>query len=144
MNACQGLNNVSDCLNRSLSGSLRGCRQSTLWISNSQGQPISDILIDETNAELVLHIQIRETKFVVLDMRATQETVMVSGEWIDFTSHKGFCGLSKFDSLIPLAHAVHPETLWFEIKPDGLSIHLAKQVSRDASLPSLTLPNTTQ
>ena len=53
---------------------------------------------------------------------------------------EGYFRPSGFESLIPLPHAVQPETCSTHIQPDGVEILLAKQLRSPQSKLSIELP----
>lgn len=127
----QSLDDASHYFDGSFSCSFNGCQQSTLWIGNSEGQPISAITATETKTSLILDIQIPDVNAILISIKATQETIRIRGKGKD--SYKNLLASDQFESLIPLSHSVHPNSLWISKQRDGLLIQLIKQLDTQPS-----------
>ncbi|MBD2464773.1 hypothetical protein H6G89_27610 [Oscillatoria sp. FACHB-1407] len=127
----QSLDDASHYFDGSFSCSFNSCQQSTLWIGNSEGQPISAITATETKTSLILDIQISDIDAILMNVKATLETICIRGKWKE--PYIDFIHLGQFESLIPLSHSVHPNSLWISKQKDGLLIQLIKQLDTQPS-----------
>jgi len=128
MNAFQALNDVNQDLAGSFSGLPTGCQQSTLWIAYTEETPIAGIKIQEKDVTLILKVHISDIHLVKLNLHITRETVLIQCQPTEAAGVKGYFLPSRFQSLIPLPHRIHPEIYGTEIHQDGLTIQLAKKL----------------
>lgn len=130
MAALQDLDDRKLAPNREFAHSPQACQPVSFWMGN-QGQPFAAVTIHETKAELILRTQCSESNFIVFDVQATQETVLIWGHWLEIMDARGCYCPRPFESLIVLPHLVHPETLRIKPDPKGseLVIEIAKQVN---------------
>lgn len=129
MKGFQESHDVSQYLEGSFSSLLNGSQQSTLWIGNTAETPIAAITIQEMEVTLMLKVHISDIHLLKLDLQITPQTVLIQGQPTTATVVEGFFRASRFESLIPLPHAVQPETCRIQIHADGVTIKLAKHLS---------------
>ncbi|MEG4488683.1 hypothetical protein [Microcoleus sp. D2_18a_B4] len=128
MNAFQALNDINQDRAGSFSRFPTGCQQSTLWIAHTEETPIAGITIQEKKLTLILKIRISDIHLVKLNLQITPETVLIKGQPTEVAGVEGYFLPSRFQSLIPLPHRVHPEIYGTEIHGAGLTIQLAKEL----------------
>lgn len=120
---------MGDYLYRSSSSLLHGSLQSTLWISSSGETSISSIIINETEVDLILRIDVSDLHLFKLDLTISPETVLIQGQPIEATIVEGYFCPNGFESLIPLPHVVKPETYWAEIKENTVILQITKELN---------------
>ena len=128
MNAFQALNDVNQDLAGSFCGLPTGCQQSTLWIAHTGETPIAGIKLQKKDVTLILKVYISDIHLVKLNLHITPETVLIQGQPTEAVGVEDYFLPSRFQSLIPLSHRVHPEIYGTEINQDGLTILLAKEL----------------
>lgn len=117
------------------------CRESTLWIGNTEERPIAAITIHETETKFVLKVGISDIHLVKnLILQITPETVLIQGQPTDAMVVEGYFRPHGFESLIPLPHPVQPETCLAQIEPDVLTIQIAKDLRVEPSPVWIQLP----
>lgn len=131
---------MSKYLDRSLSNSPDYHQQLALWVGNIEESVISEITIHETKAEFILSIRIPQLNLMDLSVQVTQEVILLQGQWQEALQVEGFFHPPGFANLIPLPHAVHPETVWVEKQANGLLIQLTKQAEIQPSVVQLYFP----
>ncbi|MEG4533346.1 hypothetical protein [Microcoleus sp. D2_18a_D3] len=142
MNAFQALNDVNQDLAGSFSGWPTGCQPSTLWIAHTEETPIAGIKIQEKKLTLILKVHIPDIHLVKLNLQITPETVLIQGQHTEAVGVEGYFLPSRFQSLLPLPHRVHPEIYGTEIHSDGLTIQLAKELRIPPSKVRIQVSNT--
>jgi HSP20 family molecular chaperone IbpA len=140
MNSIQTSNDVSQSLDGSWFNSVNCCRQSTLWIGNTEEVPITAITIHEMEAKLVIKVYISDVHLFKFDLQITPETILIQGQLSEKAGVEGYFRPNGFESLIPLPHVVQPERCWAQIQTDGLTIHLVKQLRFQQSKIRIQLP----
>ena len=117
---------LSQLLQESVANLLKDCHQSTLWVANTAQMPISEITIHETATEAVLTAYLADVDMKTLKVEASQETLLIQGQYSESMSVDGYFSPQHFQSLIPLPYAVHPATIQAELKPGVLMIRFPK------------------
>jgi hypothetical protein len=140
MNAFQESNHASQYLEDLFSSLLNRTQQSTLWISTTAETPIASITIHEMETTLMLKVDISDIHLVKLKFQITSETLLIQGQPTAVSQVPGYFSPNGFESLIPLPHAVKPETCSTELQPDGVKIQFAKQLRVPQSKLSIELP----
>lgn len=121
----QVLNALNQLCQNSVASLLKDCQQSTLWTSNTAEMPISEITLHETKTEVILRAYLSEVQLTTLNVKISQETVLIEGQWNE-SAVEGYFYPSRFQSLIPLPYSVNPQTIQAEIKPTVLTIRFPK------------------
>jgi len=117
------------------------CRESTLWIGNTEETPITAITIHEMESKFVLKVGISDIHLLQnLSLQITPETVLIQGQPTEQMVVEGYFRPSGFESLIPLPHPVQPETCLAQIEPDFLTIQLVKELRVEPSPVWIQLP----
>jgi HSP20 family molecular chaperone IbpA len=140
MNAFQESNHVNQYLEGPFSSLLNRTQQSTLWIGHTEETPIASITIHEMETTLMLKVDISDIHLVKLKFQITSETLLIQGKPTAASQVEGYFRPSGFESLIPLPHAVQPETCSTELQPDGVEILFAKQLRTPQSKVWIELP----
>ncbi|MCZ0903768.1 hypothetical protein ON021_28125, partial [Microcoleus sp. HI-ES] len=94
---------------------------------------IAGIKIQEKDLTLILKVHISDIDLVKLNLQITPETVLIQGQPTEVAVVEGYFLPSRFQSLIPLPHRVHPEFYVTEIHQDSLTIQLAKELRVEQS-----------
>ncbi len=121
----QILNDFSQLCQDSVVTLLKDCHESTLWISNTAEMPIWEITLHDTKTEVILKAYLSEVQLNTIDVKISQETILIEGEW-DELSVEGYFRPRRFQSLIPLPYSVNPQTIQAEIQPGILTIRFPR------------------
>jgi HSP20 family molecular chaperone IbpA len=105
---------------------LRYTHKSVLWVGNAGIDCISRIESSETDTEISLHIYFPSMWASNLEIEVTQETVLIRGRLSDSTEVAGYFSSGRFQSIIPLPHAVRPETVEADCQPQSLTLRFSK------------------
>lgn len=104
--------------------------KSTLWISDSGTTQISAIQIRETDAKLILQVEIPSGSTENLEIEVTEEIVSIRGEQLkpvelrDYFDFEFYAG--RFHSLIPLPALIQPQTVLTELQSNLLTLTFQK------------------
>lgn len=128
MNTFQTLKDVNPDIEHLLPTSLNGFQRSTLWIGNTEETPIAAINIHETEVDFILKVRIPDIDLFKLELQVTPETILIQGQSTEAAGVEGYFRPSGFESLIPLPHAVQPESCWTQKQPEALTIQLSKEL----------------
>ncbi|WP_293349599.1 MULTISPECIES: Hsp20/alpha crystallin family protein [unclassified Microcoleus] len=140
MNGFQTSKELNPYLDGLFSSLLNRTQQSTLWIGNTEETPIASITVHDMETTLILKVDISDIHLVNLKFQITPETLLIQGQPTAASQVEGYFRPSGFESLIPLPHAVQPETCSTQIQPDGVEILFAKQLRVPQSKLSIELP----
>ncbi|MEG4967135.1 hypothetical protein QUB11_10805 [Microcoleus sp. B6-A1] len=111
-------------------------------MAHTEETPIAGIKIQEKKLTLILKVHIPDIHLVKLNLQITPETVLIQGQHTEAVGVEGYLLPSRFQSLLPLPHRVHPEIYGTEIHSDGLTIQLAKELSIPPSKVRIQLSDT--
>ncbi len=140
MNAFQEWNHVNQHQQDQFSSWLNRTQQSTLWIGHTEETPIASITIHEMETTLMLKVDISDIHLVKLKFQICSETLLIQAQPTAVSQVEGYFSPNGFESLIPLPHAVQPETCSTQIQPDGVEILFAKQLRTPQSKVWIELP----
>ncbi len=127
MDVLQIVDELNQLLQHSCQTLLNQCQQSTFWIANTAETPVRGITIHESADLLLVDIALADVQLSTLTLQIAQETVLLSGEWAESGQVSGYFAGDRFQSLIPLPFAVHPESVHAELTQSGLQLSLPKQ-----------------
>ncbi|MCP2728681.1 hypothetical protein [Limnofasciculus baicalensis] len=66
--------------------------------------PIWEIKLHDTKTEVILKAYLSEVQLNTIDVKISQETILIEGEW-DESSVEGYFHPCRFQSLIPLPYS---------------------------------------
>ncbi|NJO43367.1 MAG: Hsp20 family protein [Cyanobacteria bacterium CRU_2_1] len=99
--------------------------ESTVWIGSDERTWISEIKIRETDANVILCIQIPDTPVEDLAIQISPETAVIKGKPRQ-AEVEGFFSPGYFQNIIPLPIAVHPEAVQAQLNHNILTLTLPK------------------
>ncbi|GAB4384061.1 MAG: hypothetical protein Kow00121_47060 [Elainellaceae cyanobacterium] len=125
-----------------LSGLSNGCRESIVWVGSNNAAWIPEIEIHETDMEVVLHVQMPELQLQNLEIQISPETAVIQGNTTQ-DAVEGFFSSERFQHLIPLPFAVHPEAVQATFSASVLKLALPKsgRTQRQRIVMQLTEPD---
>ncbi|HEY9647989.1 MAG TPA: Hsp20/alpha crystallin family protein [Chroococcidiopsis sp.] len=127
MDILQIVDELNQLLQQSCQTLLNQCQQSTFWVANTEETPVRAITIHESSDQLLLDICLADVQLSTLTLQLAQETVLLSGKWAESDPVTGYFEGDRFQSLIPLPFAIHPESVYAELTESGLQLYLPKQ-----------------
>jgi HSP20 family molecular chaperone IbpA len=93
--------------------------------------------IHETVAEIAISARIPQIDPENLDIKVSKHSILLWGEQMERVKIEGYCDFSypalQFHKIVPLAHAVVPESIQVDIQQTNLRITLAKDLTIDES-----------
>lgn len=99
--------------------------ESTVWVGSSGATCISALEMQTTATHLILLIRIPGIVPAHLEVEATQEAIVIRG-CRSLAETAAWSPVERFQNVIPLPVAVHPEVVQAELQQDILSLRLPK------------------
>lgn len=124
------LETLAPFLNDSFTNFQRQHQPSLLWVAegdDSADSLISAVTLCEVELAFTLTLQIANLELIDLTLQITPETLLIRGSWNQRAQVGGCFCPAPWQSLIPLPHAVFPESSRAEQQGDWLRVHLVKQ-----------------
>jgi HSP20 family protein len=128
--ALRGLNTLYQQMYDLLHDLVQVSDKSTLWVADSGTTQISAVQVQETDAKLLLQIELPIGSADNLEIEVTEETVLIRGEQIKPVELRDYFDLEfytgRFQSLIPLPVLVQPDAVLTELEGNVLTVTLQK------------------